>query len=540
MKIFQRVSSKLIILLVVPLLIFCSMILVGVELSHDNNKNAQQVMENRLQQTQLLSSISRAFTQHIIDTAHKARSDMILFDDAAKNVKKGMSLIQKNWKAYQQMPLSEQEVILLKKSAALYTDAIKTAEKLQAYIDKKSAYKMKKFVDLDLYFGLDPFLEKLDQLVTLQNELAQEELLASTEASESVNQLFFAVMLLVVIAVAMLGYSVYRSIQTPLIRLQKTMNDVEQNSNLKLRVDIQSHDEFREIGDSFNAMMEKISLLVNNLSHNGQELDSAANKMMQACQQAKVQASSTRDELSNAYSAINEMTRSSESIQEFSENTAVATKDAYTHVTNYSKVIREATDQISQLANAISQSASQVNMLRDQVQEIDTMLGVIKAVAEQTTLLALNAAIEAARAGDQGRGFAVVADEVRSLAYRTQESTTEIESVISRIREASELAANQMHKNADHASQSVKSIKDTENTLELIMQSFSDITNQNSSISSTYSEQAQAVKSVDNTVQSIFSFAEKSTEAADLALMTANEVEKLSLDLKQALNQYHY
>lgn len=67
------------------------------------------------------------------------------------------------------------------------------------------------------------------------------------------------------------------------------------------------------------------------------------------------------------------------------------------------------------------------------VREIGVTLNLISEISNSTNLLALNASIEAARAGEAGRGFAVVATEVGNLANSTQQSLTEVKTVIERV-----------------------------------------------------------------------------------------------------------
>lgn len=131
--------------------------------------------------------------------------------------------------------------------------------------------------------------------------------------------------------------------------------------------------------------------------------------------------------------AITQMT---ETLREVARNTSEGAESA-DQVHKNSKqslnIVGKTLEAVARLGDDISEMNRQMHDVKKFSDDIGMVIEVIGSIAEQTNLLALNAAIEAARAGESGRGFAVVADEVRTLASKTQNSASDIKTMIEKL-----------------------------------------------------------------------------------------------------------
>ncbi|TLD82840.1 methyl-accepting chemotaxis protein [Helicobacter trogontum] len=142
---------------------------------------------------------------------------------------------------------------------------------------------------------------------------------------------------------------------------------------------------------------------------------------------------------------------------------------------NGMRIINNTTENIQKIAQTMQQSATLVDSLSVQSNEIKAVIQTIKDIADQTNLLALNAAIEAARAGEHGRGFAVVADEVRKLAERTGHSIVQITSTINSILDSTSQVVASIETSIQEIDGSVALVDEAKSCMEQIRQSASEV-----------------------------------------------------------------
>ncbi|WP_372239654.1 methyl-accepting chemotaxis protein [Pseudomonas sp. 8Z] len=243
-------------------------------------------------------------------------------------------------------------------------------------------------------------------------------------------------------------------------------------------------------------------------------------------------------EIEMAATAVNEMTAAVEEVASNAVSTSQLTSQSSSSAIAGRAQVDETVTAIVQLASNVQSTSNEVQELALMSADISKVLDVIRGIAEQTNLLALNAAIEAARAGEAGRGFAVVADEVRALAHRTQQSTQEIEGMITSIESGTSNAVSSMKKSSLQAEKTLEMAQGSGKVLATITDALNQINDRNIMVATASEEQAQVAREVDRNLVRIRDLSSETSEGSSQTSTATQELTKLAHDLNRLTKQF--
>ncbi|MBC3764406.1 methyl-accepting chemotaxis protein [Neptunicella marina] len=367
---------------------------------------------------------------------------------------------------------------------------------------------------------------------------------ASQRSSDIVDDMsrstwLISLLLLCIVIISGLAYLFSRrTISSPIQRLAGDIQSMAANRDLTRPINIESQD---EIGQTATQLNEFVATFRRGLN----DVASAVEHISQTVTQLEHTSDTNNQTVITLNQQISEILTVMKTLEQQIVLSCQRSVDASEAASSGAKQVSHGAIEVEKTAKGIAQLAKNIELTADKLVSLksagDSISGVVStiaAIAEQTNLLALNAAIEAARAGESGRGFAVVADEVRTLATRTHNSTTEINSMLAEIIQLITDAVSTMEANQQEARNSVDQAGVTVDKLSEIQQAIMHISNSTSELADISNIAGQEVQQVSSAIGQFEKLGNDVTLSSEANGNSATELVNQAAKLNQLLKSY--
>ncbi len=329
------------------------------------------------------------------------------------------------------------------------------------------------------------------------------------------------------------------AVNRPMVELEEKMNDIaEGEGDLTQRLNIQSTDEIGIVARYINRFIERTQTIVSDAKHSSSSNLGSTVELLKHLDTV-LSGVGKQDQM------VEFSVKNNRIVKENIESTITLSNHASAEIGSANEQLQEATGDLVALLGSLQKNAdvelglaSKLNTLTSDVEQTKNILNVISDIADQTNLLALNAAIEAARAGEHGRGFAVVADEVRKLAERTQKSLSEISATVNVIVQSISDISTEMSHNSNNVENLLRNSASVREKIEYSAGRMLESANLSSQIVQQNHGVSKSVDTVCDSIQQMYVISTENNKSLGSIKALTAQLEKVAHELTAKLNQF--
>jgi len=522
----------------VPALAIVAVVVLSLSQMNTINNQSTVISENWLPSVRLVEQINtqtadlrNAEAVHIISTDSKQLSKSNI------EIQKLKKKVETTINYYSKLVSSNEESLLLSGFNKEYNQYLKIQEKLLNLSNKNLNDEAKKLFLNESYTAYQVYSTTLNKISDLNEKGAENASVLGDEIYHRAVNILLLTVVLLIIGIVIIALMISKNMVSSVTMVQNAMIEMSEGK-MTTRINDQGSNELALLAKCFNKTADKMSSLTQQLITVADNVNSSSNNLASTMHQSDINSQHMLLQVEQAATAVNEMSSTAMEISRNANEAETSTGVASENVDNGRHYLALSDDIAEKISSSITESAEIVDELNQYSNQIGTVIDVINGISEQTNLLALNAAIEAARAGETGRGFAVVADEVRSLAAKTQQSTIEIQEIITLLQTQAKKADLHMQSNSGLMTESKNIAIQVREAFEGITSSVQTISDMNSQVATASTEQSSVTDEISQNITSIVDMVNQNVIGISESSKESNELSAESTHQKEILSFY--